>query len=129
MREDRMGALLAVGKGFALAAGITAAGILLTAALIVFVTVSDGALTAVNQAIKVASVIVGTLIAVRSYKKRGFALGACVGILYMVVGCALYYSLAGGSFTPASIAAEFAMGGLVGALSGALVSNLMAAKR
>ena len=129
MREDRIGALTAVGKGFALAAAITAAGILLTAAVIVFVSVSDGALTAINQAVKIVSVAAGTYWAVRSFKRRGFALGACVGILYMAVGCALYYSLAGGSFTPAGIAAEFAMGGIVGALSGALTSNLALARR
>ena len=102
---------------------------LLTAALIVFVSVSDRALTIINQVIKLISIIPGGLLAVRAYRKRGFALGACVGLIYMILGCSMYYALAGGSFTPASLAAEFAIGGVIGAFTGSLAANYAAAHR
>lgn len=129
MQEERIRALIAIGKGVALSAVLTIICMLLTAALIVFVSVSDQALTIINQIIKLISIVSGTFLSVRTHRKRGFALGACVGLIYMVLGCAMYYTLAGGSFTPASLAAEFSIGGVIGALAGSLAANLAAVRK
>ena len=72
------------------AAAATLLGMLLLAAAVIYLEVSDGALTALNQALKAVCVALGARFAVGVGGERGFFTGAAVGLLYMVIGlCAL----------------------------------------
>lgn len=127
--QVRIETLLSIGKGLATAIVITLAGMAVFAAAIIFLPISDGALVVMNQVLKVVSIFAGTVMAVGLGGKRGFAYGAVVGLVYMVLGYALYCLLDGALVSPTQMVGEFLMGVVIGALSGAVVANLKPGKR
>jgi putative membrane protein (TIGR04086 family) len=124
MKSARGSALLTVLKGLLVAAGVTLAGMLLLSLAVVLLGVSDGALSLLNQLLKLVSVLLGVRIAVGIGGTRGFMLGATVALLYMVIGYALYWQLGGAVFSMGSMLGEMLLGGGVGAASGAVFANL-----
>ena len=56
--------------------------------------------------------------------ERGFFTGAAVGLLYMVVGYALYWQLGGALFSAGAMLLEMLAGGICGAAVGAVCANL-----
>ena len=114
-----------------LLAGI-ATTIVFMAVLALFVVqfgMSDAALTVLNQTIKVCSIFIAALVAIRPGGQRGFMTGAAAGLMYMVLGYALYCILDGALVTVGLLAGEFLMGALLGAVSGAVVANLKPRKK
>ena len=99
MKGARMKALWAILRGFLTAAAATLLGMLLLAAAVIYLEVSDGALTALNQLLKLLCVALGARFAVGVGGERGFFTGAAVGLLYMAVGYALYWQLGGALFS------------------------------
>ena len=97
MKGARMKALWAILRGFLTAAAATLLGMLLLAAAVIYLEVSDGALAALNQLLKLLCVALGARFAVGVGGERGFFTGAAVGLLYMAVGYALYWQLGGGA--------------------------------
>ena len=93
MKGARMKALWAILRGFLTAAAATLLGMLLLAAAVIYLEVSDGALTALNQLLKLLCVALGARFAVGVGGERGFFTGAAVGLLYMVLGYLLYWQL------------------------------------
>jgi putative membrane protein (TIGR04086 family) len=124
MKSARGSALLTVLKGLLVAAGVTLAGMLLLSLAVVLLGVSDGALSLLNQLLKLVSVLLGVRIAVGIGGTRGFVTGAVVALLYMVIGYALYWKLGGAVFSTASMLGEMLLGGAVGAASGSVFANL-----
>ncbi|NLF27653.1 MAG: TIGR04086 family membrane protein [Clostridiales bacterium] len=124
MKSARGSALLTVLKGLLVAAGVTLAGMLLLSLAVVLLGVSDGALSLMNQLLKLVSVLLGVRIAVGLGGTRGFVIGATVALLYMAIGYALYWKLGGAVFSMASMLGEMLLGGAVGAASGAVFANL-----
>ena len=118
---------LALGLGTAI--GLTLAGMLVLSALVVWARLGDKALIMLNQALKIASIGLGALVAVTPGGRRGLALGGCVGLVYIALG----YGLTGLSglalVTARMLAIEMGMGLLLGALFGALAANLPARSR
>ena len=99
------------------------------AGCVVRARLTDGTIQAINQAIKLLSLGAGVRACVRPGSRRGFFLGGAAGLLYMALGHGLY-GLLGGIWPPYGLlAAEFAIGALLGALFGALLSNLPARRR
>ncbi len=121
---ERRAVLLRAARGLGVAVLATLAGMALLAGAVMIGDVSDDALLALNQALKILSILLGALAAVGLGGRRGLALGALVGLLYMVLGYGLYCLLDGKLAPPALLASEFALGTLAGALSGALAANL-----
>lgn len=116
-------------KGLGAAILITLGGMAVLAALVIFTPISDALLTVLNQLLKVASIFFGTLFAVGRGGERGFALGALVGLIYMVLGY-LIYSIIDGVLAPAAqMSLEFLLGALIGAISGVIAANLRPRKR
>ena len=72
------------------------------------IDVTDGALAALNQLLKLFSVVLGARLAVGVGGERGFVTGAAVGLLYMALGYVLYWQLGGALFS----AAAMLLGGL-----------------
>ena len=124
MKGARMKALWAILRGFLTAAAATLLGMLLLAAAVIYLEVSDGALTALNQLLKLLCVALGARFAVGVGGERGFFTGAAVGLLYMAVGYALYWQLGGALFSAAAMLLEILAGFAVGAAAGAVCANL-----
>ena len=127
--QSRRGVVAALVRGLAAAIGVTLIGMLILAALVVWAALSDTALGALNQALKLLAMAVGVLCAVRPGGERGLVKGACVGLIYIALGygvCALFNDLL---ITPAMLALELLMGLGVGALCGAITANLRPLRR
>ncbi len=129
MREDRMGRVFRVLRG-ALAAGaitlLLMAGITL---LVIYAGLRTTHLTAINQIVKLVSILAGTLFAVGVGGEKGLLTGALVGMLYMLLGYG-FYSLIDGSEPAAKVLAmEIAAGALVGAVAGVVLANLRGGRR
>ncbi len=127
-KEMRSGACLAVLKGLISAVCVTLPGMALIAVLAVYASLSDGALTALNQILKLTAIFIGAYRAVGRGGTRGLALGGAVGLIYIALGygiCALWEEAL---ITGGMLALEFLAGLALGGVSGALTANLPAGK-
>ena len=125
-KELRSGACRSLLKGLLTAVGVTLPGMVLLAVLVVYADLPDGALTALNQILKLAAIFMGAYKAVGRSGTRGLALGGAVGLLYVALGygiCALWEEPV---VTGGMLALEFLMGLALGGVSGALTANLPA---
>lgn len=130
MAQDmRREAVRAVLRGLAGAVALTLAGVVILAALVVWARLSDKALIMLNQALKIAAIGLGALLAVRPGGRRGLALGGCVGLIYIALGYALTGLSGLALVTARMLAIEMAMGLILGAMFGALTANLPARAR
>ena len=124
MKSARVAALWSMLRGLLVSMGATLACMLLLAAAVIYLGVSDGALTAINQGIKLVAVSLGARVAVGIGGERGLVTGAAVGLLYMAVGYALYWQLGGALFSAGAMLLEMLLGGGFGAAVGAVCANL-----
>ena len=122
-------ALIAILRGLVAAIVLTLAGMLILAALVVWAGLGDRALVALNQVLKIAAIALGAVLAVRPGGRRGLALGACVGLIYIALGYALCALSDTALITSKMLALEMTMGLALGALSGVLTANLRPARR
>ena len=128
-RETGRKGLGAILRGLAAAILVTLPGMAVLALLIVYAGLSDGALTALNQALKLGAIFAGAWAAVGRGGTQGLALGAAVGLIYIALGygnCVLWDGVVANG---AVLAIEFLLGLLLGGISGALAANLPAGKR
>lgn len=124
MREDRMERVFRVLRGTLAAGAITLllmAGITL---LVIYAGLRTAHLTAINQAVKLVSILAGTLLAVGIGGEKGLLTGALVGMLYMLLGYGFYSLIDGSEPTAKVLAMEIAAGALVGAVTGVVLANL-----
>ena len=124
MKGARVSAFVGIFKGFLLAAVVTLVGMLLLAAAVALLGMSDGVLSALNQVLKLASIVAGVRAAVGIGGSRGFATGAVVALLYMVIGYGLYCALGGMLFSWTAMLGEILLGAAAGAISGTIFVNL-----
>lgn len=127
-REMRIGACRSVAAGLIKAVCVTLPGMAVIALLAVYASLTDGAVMALNQVLKLAAVFLGAYRAVGRGGTRGFALGGAVGLIYIALGygiCALWDDML---VTGGMLALEFLTGMMLGGISGALVANLPAGK-
>ena len=129
MARSRTRTLAALAKGLAAAILMTLAGMALTAALSIRVPISDGALTVVNQVLKAASIVLGTVVAVGRGGERGFVTGMALAATYMILGYAGYVGLGGSAFSAADMLGEILFGAALGSVCGAILANLPARPR
>lgn len=116
-------------------AGVMAASVI-TIILMVILTgavvlkgLDDGTIRALNQVIKVISLLAGVLLSVGRGGERGLLTGAAIGILYILVGYGLYSIIDGTNANAKIMAIEEAAGGLIGASAGVVLANMKAGKR
>lgn len=120
-RGQVLGAML---KGLGAAIGLTLLLMAGMAALAVCLRVSDGLLTALNQLMKLASILLGAAVAIGRGGRRGFVTGMTIATLYMALGYACYVLLGGGAFAASEMLGEILIGAAIGAIAGAILSNL-----
>lgn len=116
-------------KGVMLASVITIIGMLLLTGWVVLKGLDESGIQIVNQLIKVISVLAGVFASVGRGGEKGLFTGALVGILYILVGYALYCIIDGSYANAKVMAVEEAAGALIGATAGVALANMRAGKR
>lgn len=129
MNPNRTSALAAILRGFVSAVALTLLLMAALAALAVWLRPSDGALTALNQVLKLLAIVLGAIMSVGRGGHRGFVTGMTVAMLYMIAGYACYVLLGGNAFSVTEMLGEVLIGAAVGAIAGAVLSNLPARGR
>lgn len=129
MNRRRLGIIGALARGLVAAILITLAGMLLMAAAVIFLGMSDGLIRALNQALKIVAVALGTFLSVRPGGQRGLVTGAGVGAAYSVIGYCLYVLLGGYSFGIVPLMGEMMICMASGSVTGAVCANLRPATR
>ena len=127
MAISRSRTLLSLLRGLLASVALTlilTAGI---AAVAVFLRVSDGLLMALNQLMKLAAILLGAVVAIGRGGERGFFTGMFLAMLYMALGYGCCIAL-GGGFVVAEMLGEILTGAAVGAIAGAILSNLPPAR-
>ena len=124
MGKNRAQSLASVLKGLLCAVVLTLLLMVGVAALALGVRISDGMLTALNQVMKLLSILLGAAVAVGRGGRRGFLTGMTVAMLYMTVGYVCYAALGGNAFVASQMLGEILIGGALGAVAGAVLSNL-----
>ncbi len=129
MAKNRGQVLSSMLKGLLCAVALTLALMAIVALLAVRLRISDGLLTALNQVMKLAGILLGVTVAVGRGGRRGFLTGMTVAMLYMVLGYGCYVLLGGNVFVVTEMLGEILLGSAVGAVAGAVLSNLPARSR
>ena len=124
MPRTRKSAALALLKVLLIAVALTLACMLLMAAALVALQMSDRLLTVLNQIVKLLAIAVGTCVAVPRGGSRGLLTGVEIALVYMALGYAMYVLLGGGSFAVGNMLGEMLLGSAVGAVTGAVRANL-----
>jgi putative membrane protein (TIGR04086 family) len=129
MKGRRFTAAKALIRGLLAAIAVTLLGMLLLAAAIVFISLSDGAIRVLNQVLKAGAVIAGTYLGVGRGGERGLMTGAGIGAIYAILGYAMYTLLGGNAFRLTELLGELLLALAAGAASGAVFANLKPARR
>ena len=116
-------------RGLLIAILLTLVAMLAAAALAIFARISDSAIRALNQAIKLGAVLLGVRAAVPRGGVHGFAAGAVIAMAYMILGYGLYVLLGGGAFSIVAMLGEILIGAAVGGVIGAIRANQSAQMR
>ena len=124
MPKTRRSTILALLRGLLIAVALTLACMLLMAAALVALQMSDRLLTVLNQIVKLLAIAVGTCVAVPRGGSRGLLTGVEIALVYMALGYAMYVLLGGGSFAVGNMLGEMLLGSAVGAVIGAVRANL-----
>lgn len=124
MKKRRLNAAAAVLKGLASAVGATLIGMLIMTAAVIFLGMSDAAIRAANQFLKISAVFLGTFLAVGRGGERGLVTGAALGIIYAFAGYMLYICLGGGVFDPAALMGEMTICLAAGGACGVMCANM-----
>ena len=129
MAKSRIQVLAGLAKGLLAAIALTLVLMAATAVAAMFLRISDGVLTALNQLMKLAAILLGVRMAVGRGGERGFLTGMALAMLYMILGCLGYVLLGGGAISAADMLGEILIGAAVGAAAGAVLANLPAKGR
>ena len=129
MSVNRRSILFSILKGLLTAVGLTLVGMLVIAALAVFVRIPDHILTLINQLLKMASILLSVWVSVGRGGSRGFVTGAVIALLYMISGYGFYVLLGGGVFSFAGMLGEILLGAAVGSVFGAILANMKPASK
>ena len=126
MQSGIKSAALGALRGLAVAVGITALGMLALGLMAGYTAVPDDTIRLMNQCLKLASVLLGTLAAVGMGGERGLVKGMAVGALYMLLGLGILGLVSGMNADWSTLAGEVLIGAAVGGAAGALLANLPA---
>ena len=129
MAKTRIQILLSILKGLLSAIALTLVGMVGIAAIAVYLHAADGTIRLLNQALKCAAILLSAWVAVGRGGERGFFTGMTVAMLYMALGYAMAVTLGGNAFAVPGMLGEILIGAALGAVAGAVLSNLPARRR
>lgn len=124
-RRRNTGSLwLRILKGLGVAVLVTLIGVAVFALLMQWIRPSEEAVRIFNQVLKLASIAAGVWAAVGCGGEGGLIRGACIGLVYMAAGVALYAILSGQSAPMTAYLADLGMGIAGGGIVGMILSNI-----
>ena len=129
MAITRRNAALSLARGLLAAVGLTLVCMAVVAALAVWARLSDALITALNQVMKLSSILLGAFVAIGRGGQRGFFTGMALAMLYMALGYACYVLLGGSGFVAGEMLGEILIGAAVGGIAGAVLSNMSPRRR
>lgn len=124
MKRRRISAAVLLSKGVISAILITLAGMLIMAAVVVYIGLSDTMIRILNQLLKILSMALGTFFSVKRGGERGFATGAGIGAIYAAAGYLMFVLLGDNIFSIVSLLGEMTICIAAGAITGAICANL-----
>ncbi len=107
-------------KGVLFSVFISLILILIFALVIKLTNLSDGFIKPINQVIKILSIFLGVLLAVRKNREGAFFKGILIGLIYIVVSFLVFSALDKSFNLSWSILNDLLFGGIAGAISGVL---------
>lgn len=110
--------------GLAIAIAFTVAAMLILAVALITLDAEDKTISIINQFVKIAAILLGTIFAVPRGGERGLASGVFIAVVYTVLGYICYLALGGASFSFTGMLGEILIGTAVGAVCGAVQANL-----
>lgn len=110
--------------GLAIAIAFTIAAMLILAVALITLDAEDKTISIINQFVKIAAILLGTIFAVPRGGERGLASGVFIAVVYTVLGHICYLALGGASFSLTGMLGEILIGTAVGAVCGAVRANL-----
>lgn len=110
--------------GLAIAIAFTVAAMLILAVALITLDAEDKTISIINQFVKIAAILLGTIFAVPRGGERGLASGVFIAVVYTVLGYICYLALGGASFSFTGMLGEILIGTAVGAVCGAVRANL-----
>lgn len=122
-------ALIRLLLGVMSAALITLAAMLLLATAVMYLQISDAAISCLNQGIKLLCACLGACAAVPRGGERGMLTGAAVGLFYCVLGLIVCRALGGVEIGVSDMLGETLMCGTAGAVTGVIRANLSSRAR
>lgn len=124
MSEHSKNVLFSIFRGLLFAVVLTLLGMLVIAALAVFARLSDSLLAALNQILKIVSIVLGVRAAVGRGGRNGFVTGAVISLLYAILGYALCVGLGGFVHSTVQMLGEILLCAAIGSMTGAILANL-----
>ena len=118
-----MGGVSGMIRGVLVAASITVIGIAVFALILSWWNASDRAVTAINQVVKFVSILAGVSSALDTSVRSGAMRGACVGLIYMVLGAVCHGLLMGSGIQLTPYLADMGMGIAAGGLFGMILTG------
>jgi len=122
-RSGKMGSVSGMIRGVLVAASITVLGIAVFALILSWWNASDRAVTAINQVVKFVSILAGVSSALDTSVHSGAMRGACVGLIYMVLGAVCHGLLMGTGIQLTPYLADMGMGIAAGGLFGMILTG------
>ncbi len=116
--ENKGGNWLSVIKGVFWAISISLLGVLLFAFVIKFTSISENAISPINQVIKIISILVGCFVASKKISNNGWFWGLILGALYTVLSFLIFSILDGEFRFTISLLNDLVFGAILGLISG-----------
>lgn len=116
-------------KGALIALSVSLIGILTFAFIIRFATISDGAISPINQVIKGVSILLGCFIGLKKSKEMGFISGLVIGIFYTIIAFITFSILDGQFVFSKTLLNDLLFGGIIGAICGIIAVNFIGSKK
>ncbi len=121
--------IMDIAKGVIIALIVTVAAVLALALIVKEKGIDSAAISAVNQAIKVAAIFIAAMISSRGAKEKQLITGALSGLVYIVVGYLIFSLIEGDWGDITLLLTDAAMGVMIGALVGLIFGKLLKKKQ
>lgn len=115
-------------KGSLMALSISLIAICIFAFLLRFFDISEQVIKPINQIIKIASVLLGTFVGLKSCKEMGLITGFFVGLLYTLLAFVIFSILNGEFSFDSTLLNDMIFGGIAGGIAGIVAVNLKKSK-
>lgn len=113
-----------IARGCLIALTVSLVGILIFAFVLRFCNIGDMAIKIVNQIIKIVSVLLGVLVALKKDKAKGLLKGAVIGALYTITSYLVFSILVASFSFGLSMIFDLIFSSIVGLICGIIFVNI-----